>query len=405
MNRIIDREMLTSIDETEETISVIGQIIKIGREKGYVSLDDILTHFPEAEENVNQLEQVFSALLDAGIPYTDNGELDSDEESKDSEDDEVFPTELESNPLANISTDDLIGLYLKEAASIPLLTREEEIDLAKRIERGRLARDEMARGKSSPRRRKELNRLIKDGWEARRHLITANSRLVVSIAKKYVGRGVPMIDLIQEGNIGLMRAAKKFDYKRGYKFGTYATWWIRQAITRSIANRGRTIRIPAYIGDKITKFFRMQNQLKQNLGRDPNNEEIANALNVDPDEVERIFKISRRPLSLERPISYESDAELGDFIEDNETPAPEEHAEDSLIHEHLEEVLETLPPREARILKMRYGFMNGKIHTLQEIGRKEGITRERVRQIEAQALRRLRNPQIRHDLRDYITRS
>lgn len=405
MNRIIDREMLSSIDETEETISVIGQIIKIGREKGYVSFDDILTHFPEAEENVNQLEQVFSALLDAGIPFTDNGERDSDDEVQDNEDIEAPPTEMEANPLANISTDDLIGLYLKEAASIPLLTREEEIDLAKRIERGRIARDEMARGKVAPHRRKELNRLIKDGWEARRHLITANSRLVVSIAKKYVGRGVPMIDLIQEGNIGLMRATKKFDYKRGYKFGTYATWWIRQAITRAIANRGRTIRIPAYIGDKITKFFRMQNQLKQNLGRDPNNDEIAEALNVDPDEVERILKISRRPLSLERPISYESDAELGDFIEDNETPAPEEHAEGNLIHEHLEEILETLPPREARILKMRYGFMNGKIHTLQEIGRKEGITRERVRQIEAQALRRLRHPQIRHDLRDYISRS
>jgi RNA polymerase primary sigma factor len=397
--------MLEEIDETtEETISAIGRIVQIGRKKGYVSLDDILSFFPEAEENVEQLEQVFAALLDAGIPYTDNGELDA------SEDDEVAaeqPEEREEDfvdPLADISTEDLIGLYLKEAASIPLLTREEEVDLAKRIERGRMARDELARGNASPRRRKELRKMINDGWEARRHLITANSRLVVSIAKKYVGRGVPMIDLIQEGNIGLMRATKKYDYKRGYKFGTYATWWIRQAVTRAIANRGRTIRIPAYIGDKITKFFRMQNELKQKLGRDPTNEELAEALDETSEEVKRILKISRRPLSLERPISYESDAELGDFIEDNETPAPEEHTEGAIIHEHLEEVLETLPPREARILKMRYGFMNGKIHTLQEIGRKEGITRERVRQIEAQALRRLRHPEIQHSLRGYLGR-
>ncbi|HMK07798.1 MAG TPA: sigma-70 family RNA polymerase sigma factor, partial [Anaerolineales bacterium] len=243
---------------------------------------------------------------------------------------------------------------------------------------------------------------IEDGWAAREHLITANSRLVISVAKKYMGRGVPFLDLIQEGNIGLIRAAKKFDYRRGHKFSTYATWWIRQAVTRAIADQGRTIRVPVHMGDQINKLLRISHQLTQRLGRDPSTDELADALTVTPKKVENMIQVARRPLSLETPTDEEEDSVLGDFIEDEESPAPAETVTQSLLREHLHEVLNTLPPREVRILQLRYGLLDGQSYTLEEVGRKMGVTRERVRQIEAQALSRLRHPSHRRRLSDYL---
>jgi RNA polymerase primary sigma factor len=318
-------------------------------------------------------------------------------------------TEPEAEPelslddyLANIDTDDTIGLYLKEVSRVPLLTANEEVELAQRIERGRMAREELARGNVAQRRRLELRRLIEDGWAAREHLITANSRLVISVAKKYMGRGVPFLDLIQEGNIGLIRATKKFDYRRGHKFSTYATWWIRQAVTRAIADQGRTIRVPVHMGDQINKLLRVQHQLTQRLGREPSVEELAEALDVPPKKVENMIQVARRPLSLETPTDDEEDSVLGDFIEDDEAPPPDDTATYNLLKEHLGEVLNGLPPREVRILQLRYGLLDGQAYTLEEVGRKMGVTRERVRQIEAQALSRLRHPSIRRKLRDYL---
>ena len=265
-----------------------------------------------------------------------------------------------------------------------------------------MAREEMARGNVSSHRRSELRRLVDDGWAAREHLITANSRLVISVAKKYMGRGVPFLDLIQEGNIGLMRAAKKFDYHRGYKFSTYATWWIRQAVTRAVADQGRTIRVPVHMGDQISKMLRTQHQLKQKLSRDPTPEELAEELEVTPKKVEHMIQVARRPLSLQMPIGDEEDDMLGDFIEDHDAPPPDETATNNLLREHMKDILDRLPPREARILQLRYGLLDGQILTLNEVGRKMGVTRERVRQIEAQALRRLRSLGIQRELRAYI---
>lgn len=406
MSKIINEDLLTAIEEHQDTVAPVARIVELGRQQGYVTSDDILNLFPEAEQDIDQLEEVFSALLSAGIPYIDDvSEVEpEDEELAEGEDEEEIKhyRPVEEDQLANIDTRDTIGLYLKEAASVPLLSAQEEIDLAKQIERGREAREELAQGKVSQKRRLELRRRIEEGWGAREHLITANSRLVISVAKKYMGRGVPFLDLIQEGNIGLMRAAKKFDYKRGYKFSTYATWWIRQAVTRAIADQGRTIRVPVHMGDQISKMLRTQHQLKQELGRDPTVEEMAEALDVTPNKVEHMIQVARRPFSLEMPIGEEEDGMLGDFIEDHETPAPDETATHNLLREHLDEMLDTLPPREARILQLRYGLNDGKILTLNEVGRKMGVTRERVRQIEAQALRRLRSPRIQRELRAYI---
>ncbi len=392
----------------KEKSKPISELIELGHSQGYVTFSNILNYFPEAKKDVSSLEKAFAKLLEEEIPYLEeddeeeiealfgedggNGKLDEEEELLD---------EKESK-LSRIDTNDLIELYFKEAASIPLLTKEEEKDLSKRIERGRLARKELARGNVSQERRRELHNMIEDEWVALDHLITANSRLVISVAKKYMGRGVPFLDLIQEGNIGLMRAAKKFDYLRGYKFSTYATWWIRQAVTRAIADQGRTIRVPVHMGDKISKMFRMQNDLKQTLERDPSIEELADALDEDPEKVQYMMKVARRPLSLEMPTTKEGDAVLGDFVEDHETPLPDETATKHLLKEHLEEVMEALPSREVRILRLRYGVPDGKSHTLQEVGEKVGVSRERVRQIEAQALRRLRQPRIQRILRDYL---
>jgi RNA polymerase primary sigma factor len=406
MSKIINENLLNAIEQNEDRVTQVARIVELGREQGYITSDDILNNFPEAEQDIDQLEEIFAALLSANIPYIDDvDELEaSDQELAEEEEESHKPAtpEIEEDRLANIDTSDTIGLYLKEAASIPLLTADEEIDLAKRIERGREAREKLARGNLSEAKRDELRHQIEEGWAAREHLITANSRLVISVAKKYMGRGVPFLDLIQEGNIGLMRAAKKFDYKRGYKFSTYATWWIRQAVTRAIADQGRTIRVPVHMGDQISKMLRTQHRLKQELSRDPTVEELAESLDVTPNKVEHMIQVARRPFSLEMPIGEEEDGMLGDFIEDHETPAPDETATHNLLREHLDEMLDTLPPREARILQLRYGLSDGKILTLNEVGRKMGVTRERVRQIEAQALRRLRSPRIQRELRSYI---
>ncbi len=390
--------------EVDEEYSPTARLIELGRKKKFVTIDDILHFFPEAEKDIEQLEEAFSALLGAGIAFVEDApaaeppenELVAEEESG------PGPEAALDDYLANIDTTDGIGLYLKEVSQVPLLTAKEEVELSQRIETGRSAREELAGGQVSLRRRTELRASIEDGWSAREHLIKANSRLVISVAKKYMGRGVPFLDLIQEGNIGLIRSTKKFDYRRGNKFSTYATWWIRQAVTRAIADQGRTIRVPVHMGDSINKLFRLQHQLTQRLGRSPTVEEMAEALGMPPQKVEDIFRIARRPLSLEMPTDDEDDAVLGDFIEDEEIDPPEEAATYNLLGENLREVLSFLPPREVRILQLRYGLFDGQPYTLEEVGRKMGVTRERVRQIEAQALSRLRHPSIRRKLHDYL---
>ena len=410
MGKIIDENLLMEIEEEQDQFAPVARLVDLGRRQGYVTIDDILKYFPEAEQDVDQLEEIFAALLSAGIPYVEEGEEEEPTDEKlVAEQETIEETEAKTkvpvesgDDLAAVDSGDIIGLYFKEASRVPLLTAEEEMELSQRIEQGRLAREELSKGGVSPNRQKELRCLIEDGWQAREHLITANSRLVISIAKKYMGRGVPFLDLIQEGNIGLMRAAKKFDYRRGYKFSTYATWWIRQAVTRAVADQGRTIRVPVHMGDQISKMLRVQHQLKQRLSRDPTVEEVAEALEVEPKKVEHMIQVARRPLSLQLPIGEEEDDTLGDFIEDHDAPSPDETATHQLMSEHLEKVLEGLPPREVRILQLRYGLLDGKIHTLNEVGRKMGVTRERVRQIEAQALRRLRNARIQRELRAYL---
>ena len=402
---MIDEDLLSAIEDHEDDHPAVARLIELGRQKSYVTIDDILSFFPEAEQDVDQLEEAFAALISAGIAVMEESipRGPSEEELAEEEVEEETPDlSVDDNYLANIDTDDTIGLYLKEVGRVPLLTAEEEVELAQRIERGRLAREELARGNVNPRRRAELQKLIEDGWAAREHLITANSRLVISVAKKYMGRGVPFLDLIQEGNIGLIRAAKKFDYRRGHKFSTYATWWIRQAVTRAIADQGRTIRVPVHMGDQINKLLRVQHQLTQRLGRDPSVEELAGALDVTPQKVENMIQVARRPLSLETPTDDEEDSVLGDFIQDEEVAAPDETATYNLLREHLDSVLNGLPPREVRILQLRYGLLDGQAYTLEEVGRKMGVTRERVRQIEAQALSRLRHPAIRRKLREYL---
>jgi RNA polymerase primary sigma factor len=401
--RIKPNPVTTIQGEDQGEISSIAQLVELGQYQGYITGEDLLNLFPQAGSDGDRLEEILESLIRAGIPFISEETLedetlgDGKEEGMDAR---GYPA-FEEDHLATVDSGDMIGLYFKEASQVPLLTAEEELELSQRIERGCLAREELLRNKVSPQRQKNLSCLIEDGSAAREHLITANSRLVISIAKKYIGRGVPFLDLIQEGNIGLMRAAKKFDYRLGYKFSTYATWWIRQAITRAIADQSRTIRVPVHMGDQISKLLRVQHQLKQRLSRDPTVEELAEALEIEPKRVENILQVAQRPLSLQMPIGDEEEDALEDFIED-EAPNPDETAMQKLMSEHLEKILEGLPPREVRILQLRYGLLNGKVHTLNEVGRKMGVTRERVRQIEAQALQRLRSVQIQRELRAYL---
>jgi RNA polymerase primary sigma factor len=306
--------------------------------------------------------------------------------------------------LSGIPVDDAVGLYFGEMSREPLLTPEEEVELAKRLEQGREARRQLDRNGHDPEERARLKCLIVRGKRARERLIKANTRLVVSVAKRYRGLGLPFLDLIQAGNLGLIRAADRFDHRRGYKFATYATWWIRQGITRSLSQHGRTIRFPAYMGDRIRKLVRIAQRMEQDLGHQPTPEEIAGEMGLDADEVRWMLRISKRPMSLEKPVGDEKDAsELGDFIEDENEPSPPQRVERVQLREELERMLTALPPREARILRFRFGLEGDRTYSLQEIGEKLGVSRERVRQIQKQALGRLRHPRHRRKLQDYLS--
>ena len=320
-------------------------------------------------------------------------EDDLDEESEDDEN--------PSDPYA-LSIGDTVGLYLKEMARVPLLNTEEEIALAKRMEAALNAEKKLC--KTPEHAKAETWRAtISDGDDAREHLIKANTRLVVSIAKKYMTRGVPFLDLIQEGNLGLMKAVEKFDYRRGFRFSTYATWWIRQTITRAIADQSRTIRVPVHMSDRIRRLYRVARDLEQEYGRKPTTDEIARELKIEPRKIQWMLKVSWQPLSLEHPVGEDEDSELGNFIENDLSPTPGQAVQDSLLKEKIEAVLSTLSPREARILRLRFGLQNGRAYTLEEVGQKFGLTRERIRQIEGRALRRLRHPRRARQLRDYLS--
>ncbi len=399
------QESVAAIEEIAvEELSDEEQLLNLGRDNGYVTYDEVLAAFPDVEKNPEQHDDIFVALADAGIQIVTSGDevADAMSDGNDEEDEDEFAEAARANLLEAVEIDDTVGLYLKEAGRVPLLTVGQEVDLAQRMERGKVARECLLVGKMSKAERLQCEQMVEDGLAAREHLISANSRLVISVAKRYVGRGVPFLDLIQEGNIGLMRATKKFDWRRGYKFSTYATWWIRQAISRAVADQSRTIRMPVHMGDQINRLLRAKHHLTQELGREPTVAELAEGLNVTVQKAELIIRSASTPISLETPNDDEDESVLGDFIPDDNSPAPAELATARILREQLDEILATLPPREVRILQFRYGLLDGETYTLEEVGRKMGVTRERVRQIETQALSRLRHPAYARKLREFL---
>ncbi|HHU30885.1 MAG: RNA polymerase sigma factor RpoD [Bacillota bacterium] len=367
-------------EEKQQLKKICENLVKQGKKQGFLTYKEIIEKLQEIDLSPEEIDEFYDYLshLNINVIDDDDGEaieaIAGDDKNLKEEIENVESIDL-SVP-EGVSVNDPVRMYLKEIGKIPLLTSEEEIELALRMERG----DE----------------------EAKRALAEANLRLVVSIAKKYVGRGMLFLDLIQEGNLGLIKAVEKFDYRKGFKFSTYATWWIRQAITRAIADQARTIRIPVHMVETINKLLRVSRQLVQELGRDPTPEEIAKEMNISEERVREILKIAQEPVSLETPIGEEDDSHLGDFIEDQEVQAPADAAAFELLKEQLDDVLETLTPREKKVLKLRFGLDDGRSRTLEEVGQVFGVTRERIRQIEAKALRKLRHPMRSKRLKDYL---
>ena len=394
----------TSANKNTAATKELQSLLARAAEQGFVTLDDLMEFFPEAEENLRGLEELFIQLSDNGVRVLYGDEDETSPESVaaiDKKKEEVQEPPVAS--LSEIASDDTVSLYLKEMAQVPLLTAEQEVSLARTFEEGRQAREELGyNGHLSPDDVDHLHIIIERGEGARDHLIKANTRLVVSIAKRYLGQGVPFLDLIQEGNLGLIKAVQKFDYHRGHRFSTYATWWIRQAITRALADQGRVIRLPVHLSDRIRKVYQIAQQLEQDWGRQPTPEEIAQELSLPPQKVQWMLKVSQRPLSLEKPVGEEEDSELGSFIPDNDTPTPSDTAYLQLLQDRMADILMSLTPREARILRLRFGLYDGRSYTLEEVGRKFGLTRERIRQIEHEALDRLRHPSRSRQLRDYL---
>jgi RNA polymerase primary sigma factor len=366
--------------------------------QGFLTTDDLSEAFPNITRDAERLTVLLAALRRRGVDV-----LDSEEEEA--------STSPAVDPVINntiylddsIANGDTVGLYLKEMSRVPLLSIEEELDLAVRIEKARKARKKLeVQGPQTFSLRCKVEPIIADGQEARESLIKANTRLVVNIAKRYVGHGVPFLDLIQEGNLGLMKSVEKFDYHRGFRFSTYATWWIRQTITRAIADQARTIRVPVHMVDRIRQLYKAQRDLEQKLGRQPNVEEIAAALKIPVYKAQWILKVSWLPISLETPVGDEDDSELGMFIEDEASPTPMQSAYQSMLKEKLAEVLGDLSPRESQVLRLRFGLSDGNEYTLEEVGQKFGLTRERIRQIEGKALRQLRHPRRVRELKEYL---
>ncbi len=368
--------------------------------QGYLTTDDLMEVFPDSSRDSEKLHSLFGALRRRGIEVVDP-DADNNTDTLETEE-----TGLEQGMHASESMagDDTIGLYLKDMSRVPLLSVSEELDLAIRIEKGRRAKTRLIKlnGRNATSIRRKLENTIQDGVIAREHLIKANTRLVVSIAKHYMGRGVPFLDLIQEGNLGLMKAVEKYEYKRGFRFSTYATWWIRQTITRALADQARTIRVPVHMIDRIRQLYKVTRELEQKLGRQPTIEELARKTRLSIHKTQWILKVSWLPLSLETPVGDDEESELGHFIEDEFSPTPLQSAYQSMLKEKLEEVLGSLSPRESRVLRLRFGLDDGNEYTLEEVGQKFGLTRERIRQIEGKALRQLRHPQRARELKEYL---
>lgn len=348
---------------------ILKELVEKGKVKGMLTYKEIMDAFEEIDLEPDQIEKIYETMENMGIDVV--GDIESEMQEL-----QVQEEDIDISIPEGISIDDPVRMYLKEIGKVPLLSADEEIELAKRMEKG--------------------------DAEAKRRLAEANLRLVVSIAKRYVGRGMLFLDLIQEGNLGLIKAVEKFDYRKGYKFSTYATWWIRQAITRAIADQARTIRIPVHMVETINKLIRVSRQLLQELGREPQPEEIAKEMNMSVEKVREIMKISQEPVSLETPIGEEEDSHLGDFIPDDDAPAPAEAAAFTLLKEQLIDVLDTLTAREEKVLRLRFGLDDGRARTLEEVGKEFNVTRERIRQIEAKALRKLRHPSRSKKLKDYL---
>ena len=384
---------------------MVSSLLDKGRDQGFVLSDDIMAMYPHAEDHIETIDGLYGWLMSEGIEVLERSPLQrpvADETASDPED----STETDDKQLAaeagQPAVGDSVRLYLHEIGATDLLTMEEEVWLSKRIELGRFAEERLREADLGSAERRSLTTLQIDGAAARDHLIQANLRLVVSVAKRYVGRGMTLLDLIQEGNIGLMKATEKFDYKRGFKFSTYATWWIRQAITRSISDQSRTIRLPVHVGETINRVRKIAHRLQQILEREPTEDEVGRALELSPERVRQILNHSRQPISLEAPVGSEGDAFLGDFIEDDKLPQPIEVASHHLLKEQIAEALGKLSERERKIIQLRFGLADGKFRTLEEVGREFGITRERIRQIEAKALRKLRHPSYSRRLRGYL---
>jgi RNA polymerase primary sigma factor len=386
---------------------VIQELLNRAEHRGFITYDDVLEVLEEDGDDVNAIESILYELDELGIEMRQEG---GNTANSNLNDDEFEAQEPLKDPnigdISAVSADDPVGLYFRQMAQEPLLTAEEEIDLAKRIEEGKAAQevlDNMSQDRPlNERQMQSLRARSFDGQAAREHLGRANTRLVVSIAKRYMGQGLPFPDLIQEGNVGLMRAVDKYDYKRGNRFSTYATWWIRQAITRALAQKTRTIRIPLHMTERIRQMYRTAQNLEQTLGRRPTPEEIATKMELPADAVRGMMDASQHAIALERPVGDDGDSEFGDFIEDQDSPSPVDTATQHLLQETIEEVLSELTPRQSHILRLRFGLGGGEPHTLEEIANKFGLSRERIRQLEKEALRRLRHPRLAHNLRDYL---
>ena len=389
---------------------VINTLLNDGLEQGYLTYDQILETLPDIENNLPLLESLLEEAQAVGVTVyetEDDALIGGEEEATTDVDAQTYYARPHAAPLfdlSNVPIDDSVGLYFREMGQQGLLSAQEEVELAKEIESGQEAfeRLEAERDVLSF---DELDKLVvvrEVGDAARALLIRANTRLVVSIAKKYRGRGLQFLDLIQEGNVGLMKAVEKYDYRRGNRFSTYATWWIRQAVTRALANHGRTIRIPAHLGGRISKLYQLAQELEQQFGRQPTAEEIAARMDLPAERVRWRLRTSRQPVHLERPVGDESDAELGDFIEDIDAPPPVEAVAQNMLTEEIGDILDQLTPREARILRLRYGLQDGESRTLKEVGEMFGLSRERIRQLEKEALRKLRHPNFAGHLRQYL---